>query len=164
MISPIWPWLRFVRAESSRKAWTRSCSFGKTFLDAVAKTIARYVLMLIAAMLMGVLFNRLPSNKLRQKRQLLKEHRYWETFSHWFSLTQVSLDLACCYGSKQDICLKQIQLTRDYCFITCSYDNDACCQHRMTYTFFLLVTLIPSLPNKPRTFVCSTDKCQRNVH
>ena len=60
---------------------------------------------------------------------------------------QVSLDLACCYGSKQDICLKQIQLTRDYCFITPIYDNDACCKHRMTYTLFLLVTLIPSLPN-----------------
>ena len=57
--------------------------------------------MLVAAILKGVLFNRLPSNKLRQKRQLLKEHRYWETFSHWFSLVQVSLDLACCYGSKQ---------------------------------------------------------------
>lgn len=44
-------------------------------LDAVTKTVARYLLMLVAAMLMGDLFNRLPSNKLRQKRQLLKEHQ-----------------------------------------------------------------------------------------
>ena len=147
--SPIWsrswPWLRFVRAESSRKAWTRSCFFSENITwDAVAKTVDRYLLMLVAAMLTGILFNWLPSNKLRLKRQLLKEHWYWETFSHWFFLMQVSLDHVCCYGSKQDICLKQIQLTRDYLCITPIYCNDTCCKHRMTCTLFLLSHWFPA--------------------